>query len=270
MNGEGEEGTVGQSTESGQGEAGPGGDPARGPARATQVRTLFSEIAPRYDILNHLLSLNIDHGWRRRAIGALGWKRDPAGRYLDLCTGTLDLARMLALRRGFAGRVVGADFALPMLEHGLGKIKGAPILPVCGDAQRLPFANNLFAGATIGFGVRNLSDPAVGFRETHRVLKPGGRMVVLEFTVPPNHFMRAAYLFYFNHILPWIGRWVSGHSWAYSYLPRSVRNFPGPEALAALMREAGFARVRWFLISGGIVAIHVAEKTGTGVGGADL
>ncbi len=236
------------------------GDPAAGPERAAQVRRLFSEIAPRYDLLNHLLSLNIDRVWRRRAIRELAWPRDPGGLYLDLCAGTLDLARELALQRGFAGRVVGSDFAFPMLARGLAKIATVPVAPVCGDAQLLPFANETFSGATVGFGVRNLSDPAAGFCEMHRVLQPGGRLVVLEFTVPPGPLMRRAYLLYFNHILPRVGRWVSGHSWAYSYLPRSVRNFPGPGALAELMRGAGFAEVRWFLLSRGIAAIHVAQK----------
>ncbi len=241
-------------------------DPAAGDARAVQVRTLFSEIAPRYDLLNHVLSLNIDRRWRRRAVRALGWELAPHGTYLDACAGTFDLALELARRQGFAGRVVGADFALPMLTRGMPKVHGAPVAPVCGDAQRLPFATAAFAGATVGFGVRNLSDLGVGFRELHRVLKPGGRLVVLEFTVPPGRLLRAAYLFYFNRILPVVGRMVSGHPWAYEYLPRSVRGFPGPRALAELLRSAGFASVEWSLVSGGIAAIHVASKAGPKAG----
>lgn len=237
-------------------------DPATGGARAAQVRTLFSEIAPRYDLLNHVLSLNIDKGWRRRAVRALGWERAPKGTYLDACAGTLDLALELAAQRGFAGRVVGADFALPMLAEGLPKIGDATVVPVCGDTQRLPFATATFAGATIGFGVRNLSDLAAGFRELHRVLKPGGRLVVLEFTVPPGRILRAAYLLYFNRILPLLGRLVSGHPWAYSYLPRSVRGFPGPAALAELVRSSGFRSVEWKLVSGGIASVHLATKAG--------
>ena len=235
-------------------------EPAAGRARAGQVRTLFSEIAPRYDLLNHLLSLNIDRRWRRRAIRELGWEAAPGGTYLDLCTGTFDLAAELVRQPGFAGRVLAADFALPMLARGLGKIRGDPVLPVCGDAQLLPFADCTFAGVTVGFGVRNLSEPATGFREACRVLTPGGRFVVLEFAVPPGRLMRAAYLLYFNHVLPRAGRLISGHPWAYSYLPRSVKDFPGPQPLAELMREAGFARVDWFLLSGGIAAIHVGVK----------
>lgn len=235
-------------------------EPASGSARAAQVRRLFSEIAPRYDLLNHVLSLNIDRRWRRRAVRELGWERDPAGSYLDVCAGTFDLALAVAAQPEFHGRVVAADFAFPMLAGGMPKIEAAPVQAVCGDAQQLPFASNSFAGATVGFGVRNLSEPLAGFREVHRVLQPGARFVVLEFTVPPGRLMRGAYLLYFNHILPRVGRLVSGHPWAYTYLPKSVEGFPGPNELAAMLRRAGFASARWFLVTGGIAAIHVATK----------
>lgn len=237
-----------------------GPEPASGRERATQVRTLFSEIAHRYDLLNHLLSLNIDRRWRRRAVTALGWEDEAGGSYLDACAGTFDLGLELAGRPGFRGRVTGADFAYPMLARGLPKIRGAPVAPVCGDTQRLPFAHGSFTGALVGFGIRNLSDLATGFAELHRVLRPGGRLVMLEFTVPPGRLLRAFYMLYFNRILPLVGRLVSGHPWAYNYLPRSVRGFPGPEELARLLRRAGFVRVEWSLVSGGIAAIHVAEK----------
>lgn len=238
----------------------PEAEPDGARARADRVRTLFGEIAPRYDLLNHLLSLNVDRRWRRRAIGELGWETDPGGTYLDLCSGTFDLALELAGRSGFGGVVLGSDFALPMLARGLPKIRGAPVSPVCADTQLLPFPPSSFSGITVGFGVRNLSDLRAGFCEAHRVLRPGRRFVVLDFTVPPGRLMRAAYLFYFNHVLPRVGRLVSGHPWAYSYLPESVKGFPNPLRLAELMREAGFARVDWFLVSGGIAAIHVGVK----------
>ncbi|MDE2874079.1 MAG: ubiquinone/menaquinone biosynthesis methyltransferase [Gemmatimonadota bacterium] len=248
--------------------ASPKAEPAGGRERAAQVRTLFSEIAHRYDLLNHVLSLNIDRRWRHTAVGALDWEREPGGTYLDACAGTLDLAHALVVRPGFHGRVVGADFALPMLAGGLSKIGGHPVDPVCGDTQRLPFRSGSFAGAMVGFGVRNLSDLETGFGELHRVLEPGGRLVILEFTVPPGKLLRAGYLVYFNHILPLVGRVVSGHPWAYSYLPRSVPDFPGPDALAELLRGAGFDSVEWRLVSRGIAAIHVAAK-GPGAGAGD-
>ena len=224
--------------------------------RSAQVRTLFSEIAPRYDLLNHVLSLNVDRRWRRRAVAELGWERDPEGTYLDACAGTFDLSLELARQPGFRGRVVGADFAFPMLAQGFPKTRGRPVWPLCGDAQRLPFPDGCFAGATVGFGVRNLSDLGGGLRELRRVLAPGARLVVLEFTTPPGRILRAAYLLYFNHLLPRIGRVVSGHRWAYTYLPESVKGFPGPEGLAGLMAEAGFEAVEWSLLTGGIAAVH--------------
>lgn len=234
--------------------------PSLGPDRERQVRRIFSEIAPRYDLLNHLLSMNVDRGWRRRAVGRLGWERAPAGWYLDACAGTYDLSLELAGRDGFRGRVLASDFARPMLLEGLPKLKGSPILPVCGDTLRLPLPDATFDGAMVAFGVRNLSDLSMGFGEFFRVLKPGGRLVILEFTEPPNPILRSLYLLYFRRILPLVGRLVSGHAWAYSYLPESVREFPGPGDLAERMRSAGFREATWELLSGGIAALHVGVR----------
>jgi demethylmenaquinone methyltransferase/2-methoxy-6-polyprenyl-1,4-benzoquinol methylase len=230
--------------------------PKRGTERAVQVRQVFSEIAPRYDLLNHVLSLNVDRRWRRAAVGRLQWERAPAGIYLDACTGTFDLALELAHRKGFRGRIVAADFAHAMLVQGAPKIRAAPVSPVCGDTLALPFEDARFDGATVGFGVRNLADVRAGLAELKRVLRPGARLVVLEFTEPQNRLVRAGYLFYFRRILPLVGRLVSGHRWAYSYLPESVREFPGPERLAALLSEVGFQDVAWQLLTGGIAALH--------------
>ena len=230
--------------------------PSHGTDRETQVRTLFSEIAPRYDLLNHVLSLNIDRRWRRLAVGLLDWRRQPEGRFLDACAGTFDLSLELARQPGFEGAVVATDFALPMLVEGRGKL-GHSIAPVCGDSLRLPFPDDSFDGATVGFGVRNLSDLRTGFTELGRVLRPGARLVILEFSDPPNPLLRRLYHFYFHRILPLVGRAVSGHPWAYTYLPESVKEFPGPEELAGLLRGFGFRDVEWRLVTGGIATIHV-------------
>lgn len=224
--------------------------------KAAAVRRMFSNIAPRYDLLNHLLSANVDRLWRRAAVNRLGWERRPDGLYLDNCAGTLDLAVELAKRAGFRGRVVGSDFTFAMLERGAGKTETLSVEPACADALMLPFADATFDGATVGFGVRNLADLDAGLRETARVLKPGARFVVLEFTVPQWQPFRGLYLFYFLRVLPGIGRLVSKHDSAYTYLPESVRAFPEPPELKARMEAAGFREVGWKTLSGGIAALH--------------
>ena len=221
---------------------------------------MFGSIAPRYDLLNHLLSLNIDKRWRRAAIDELLRGARADGRFLDGCAGTLDLGLELARRGRFTGRVTAYDFSFPMLERGLPKLAGHggrdPLDVTCADALVLPFRDRQFDGATVGFGVRNLVDLDAGFREAARVLKPGGRLVVLEFTTPAFRPFRALYLWYFTKVLPWIGRRISGHSSAYTYLPDTVLNFPAPKALAERMRGAGFKDVGWRTLTGGIAAIH--------------
>lgn len=215
---------------------------------------MFTAIAPRYDFLNHLLSFNVDRSWRRAAVARLGWEARPTGVYLDLCAGTLDLAAQLARQPGFRGTVLGADFVVPMLARGKGKAPRA--VPVGADALALPFPDAAFDGALVGFGVRNLADLDAGLREAARVLKPGARFVILEFATPRWAPLRAAYFFYFRHILPAVGRMVSKHRDAYTYLPESVLAFPEPEALARRVAAAGFSNVGFELLTGGICAVH--------------
>jgi len=234
--------------------------PSTGADRERQVRRIFSEIAPRYDLLNHVLSLNIDRRWRRKAVDLLQWERKPKGRYLDACAGTFDLTLELARRSGFQGSVAASDFAFPMLAEGKGKLASASVMPVCGDSLRLPFASGTFQGATVGFGLRNLSDVPGGLAELHRVLAPGGRLVILEFTIPPNPLVKAGYLLYFNRILPVVGRIVSGHPWAYTYLPESVKEFPEPSGLESMMTDVGFTRTGYRLLTFGIAALHWGAK----------
>lgn len=228
--------------------------------KAAHVRRMFSSIAPRYDLLNHLLSLNIDKLWRRRAVDMLHWHRAPEGLFLDNCAGTLDLACELARRPGFRGRIVGSDFTLAMLEGGRHKAAALPVESVCADALALPYADASFDGATVGFGVRNLADLDAGLREMARVLKPGSRLVVLEFTTPGWQPFRGLYFLYFRRILPAVGSLVSKHDSAYSYLPESVLRFPEPAELARRMTEAGFSAVGFRRLTGGIAALHWGER----------
>ncbi len=236
--------------------------PSQGKDRDHQVRRIFSEIAPRYDLLNRLLSLNIDRGWRRKAVSRLRWERSPRGRFLDACAGTFDLSLELTDREGFGGTVVASDFARPMLAEGGSKIQHSPVQPVCGDTLRLPFSDRVFDGAMVAFGVRNLSDLDGGLKELCRVLRPGARLVILDFALPRNPIVRRLYTFYFNRILPAVGRLVSGHPWAYTYLPESVKEFPDPPVIAAMMKTAGFDEAEWATLTGGIAVIHVGERAG--------
>ena len=223
------------------------------------VRRMFSDIAPRYDMLNHILALNVDRGWRKRAIRALDIARVPDGVYLDLCAGTLDIAAHIARQPGFRGRVVGADFAEPMLRAGLRKA-GPAVHPVAADAVRLPLADDSVAGAIVAFGIRNVAGLDDCLAEAHRVLLPGGRFVILEFSTPRAPVFAGLYRFYFHHVLPKIGGALSGHPTAYSYLPKSVDAFPEEAELARRMRACGFVDTSWTSLTFGIVAIHVGIK----------
>jgi demethylmenaquinone methyltransferase/2-methoxy-6-polyprenyl-1,4-benzoquinol methylase len=233
---------------------------AGGAAKPRYVRRVFSEIAPRYDLLNHVLSLNVDRAWRAAALGELGWERRPEGTYLDLCAGTLDVGARLARASGFRGFVVAADFAEPMLRAGRGKAPRRVLAPVAADALALPLADRSMSGAIVAFGIRNVADLEGALGEVRRVLAPGARLVILEFSTPRSALVRAAYHTYFHAVLPAIGRLVSGHPTAYSYLPESVGNFPAEERLAELMVRVGLRDVRWRPLTLGVAAIHVGAR----------
>jgi demethylmenaquinone methyltransferase/2-methoxy-6-polyprenyl-1,4-benzoquinol methylase len=222
------------------------------------IQDMFAGVAPRYDLLNHLLSANLDVVWRRRAAAALGL---PAGaEALDLCCGTGDQA--LALRRRGA-RVAAADFCVPMLalaRHKFARAASPRPGALAADALALPFAPRRFAGATVSFGLRNVADLDAALRQLAGVLRPGGKLVVLEFAVPRRQPLKGLYLFYFRHLLPWIGRLVSARGSAYTYLPSSVLQFPQRAGFLARMAAAGFTDLSSQDLSGGIVCLYQGRR----------
>jgi len=222
---------------------------------------MFTSVAPRYDLLNRVLSLNLDHRWRRTvARMAFNGLRRPL--VLDLCTGTGDLAVEL-VGHCFDARIVAVDFVAPMLERARAKIRrtAAPgaILPLCGDALSLPFRDGSFDLLTVAFGLRNLSPIEGALDEAARVIRPGGRLVALEFALPEQRFWRSLYGFYFFRILPRIGNWIVGMG-AYSYLAKSVAFFPTPRQLSELLEKHGFVEAQWRPLAGGAVAVHGARR----------
>ncbi len=217
---------------------------------------MFDRIAPTYDLLNHLLSANVDRRWRAKAVGLLALSGTEE--VLDVCTGTGDLA--VALLEGGARRVEGCDFAPEMIRLADEKA-GDRIHFSVADALDLPFEDASFDVATVAFGVRNYHDLDRGLRELARVLRPGGRLLILEFSRPPNRLVRGIYDTYSMIVLPMIGNLVSGGADnAYAYLPRSVQAFPGTEALSDRLRAAGFGAVDVVRLTGGIAAIHIAHR----------
>lgn len=233
----------------------PGIDKAAG-----KIQAMFSRIAPRYDLLNRLLSGGTDVAWRNEAARLLA--PIPGEVHLDLCSGTGDLALAVSKRSRGRARVVAADFTFEMLALGLQKFrrKGIPIPEAGADGLNLPFPAAVFDGATAAFGVRNFEDLDRGLRELFRVLKPGGRLVVLEFTPEPAGPLAPLVRFHVRTLVPFLGRLVSKDPSAYQYLPDSVGRWPAPEALATRMRAAGFASVEIHLLAFGIAAAHVARK----------
>ncbi len=233
-------------------------DTGKAPAR---IAGMFDAIASRYDLLNHVLSGGLDLYWRWRAVRRLRLTgREQA---LDLCTGTCDVARTMVKRR-LVRRVVGIDFSAEMLRVGQRKLRTegrmAVIRLVRGDAMRLPAATSSMDAVTIAFGIRNVQDPAVALAEVARVLKPGGRLAILEFSTPQQPIMRQAYLWYFRNVLPRLGRLVSRHGEAYSYLPASVESFTPPAEFLAQLRAAGLVRCEAVPLTFGVVYLYVAER----------
>jgi demethylmenaquinone methyltransferase/2-methoxy-6-polyprenyl-1,4-benzoquinol methylase len=219
-----------------------------------QVRAMFDRIAGVYDRMNAVMTAGLDRRWRARAadLAAVG----PGDRVLDVATGTGDLALELARRVAPGGEVVGSDFAEAMLDRAREKAAGrADVRFEWGDALALEYSDDAFAAATVAFGARNFADLHRGLAQMARVVRPGGRVVVLEITTPRTPPLSWFYGLWFDRIVPSLGR-VAGDEDAYSYLPNSVRRFPGPEGLAAAMAEAGLGDIRWILTAGGIIAIH--------------
>jgi demethylmenaquinone methyltransferase / 2-methoxy-6-polyprenyl-1,4-benzoquinol methylase len=225
---------------------------------------MFEGIAARYDLLNHLLSGNVDKRWRRLVAGTLQPSLKEGARVLDVACGTGDLSLVLA--SAGQARVVGLDFCRPMLEIARRKaVEGARAVPfVEGDALRLPFADETFDVVTIAFGLRNLAGVYEGLRELRRILRPGGRVAILEFSTPVVPGFRALFRFYFTRVLPRIGGLVSGSRGAYEYLPDSVSRFPDQKRLVELMREAGFEEVSYRNLTGGIAALHTGARAAAG------
>jgi demethylmenaquinone methyltransferase/2-methoxy-6-polyprenyl-1,4-benzoquinol methylase len=227
---------------------------------AEWVRSMFGRVAPRYDLANHLLSLNIDRYWRARAVARVrAILQAPGSRALDLCCGTGDL--LLALEADRGGAVWGSDFCHPMLTAAAGKIARRQFHSRLfeSDALRIPVRDGSFDLVTIAFGFRNLANYAHGLAEMRRVLRPGGVAAILEFSQPPNPLFAALYNFYSRRVLPAIGGALSGSKDAYTYLPESVRKFPSAEELAQNMREARFSDVTFERLTGGIVCLHLGR-----------
>ncbi|MDQ6775258.1 MAG: bifunctional demethylmenaquinone methyltransferase/2-methoxy-6-polyprenyl-1,4-benzoquinol methylase UbiE [Actinomycetota bacterium] len=246
-------------------------DDTPGTLQETQVRAMFDRIAGFYDRMNTVMTAGLHHDWRRRAadLAALG----PGDRALDVATGTGDLALELSGRVAPSGQVVASDFSERMLEIARTKASERPGVGAqarlrfeTANALALPYADDEFDAATVGFGARNFADLDRGLREMTRVVRPGGRVVVLELTIPQRPPLSTFFRLWFDRVVPVIGR-LAGDPEAYDYLPSSVRRFPGPSALAAVMSNSGLRDIRYFLTAGGIIALHVGVVAGGGGAG---
>ena len=219
-----------------------------------QVRAMFDRIAGVYDVMNSVMTAGLHHRWRERAVDLA--RVGPGSRALDVATGTGDLAIALAAR---GAEVVGSDFSEGMLDRA--RVKSSAVRWEYGDALALDYPDDSFDAATVGFGARNFSDLAQGLREMTRVVRPGGRVVVLEITTPTRPPLSTFFSLWFDRIVPLLGR-VTGEDQAYTYLPSSVKRFPGPQELGAVMASAGLTDVRWILTAGGIIALHSGTVDG--------
>jgi demethylmenaquinone methyltransferase/2-methoxy-6-polyprenyl-1,4-benzoquinol methylase len=227
---------------------------ASGTLEEAQVREMFDRIAGIYDRLNTVMTAGLHHSWRRRAVdlATVG----PGDRALDVATGTGDLAIELSRRVAPGGQVVGVDFAERMLELARAKVGSLPVRFEVANALALPFENDDFDAAAVGFGARNFADLERGLREMVRVVRPGGRVVVLEITTPQRQPLRSFFELWFDRAVPALGR-IAGDARAYEYLPSSVRRFPGPEELAGVISRCGVTDIRYVITGGGIIALHV-------------
>lgn len=239
-----------------------------GPRKSTagtkvkQVQRLFDRVAKRYDVMNTILSFGVHHVWKRTAIRLLS--PGPGDRLIDVCGGTGDLALLSAKHIGNSGRVILYDMNRAMIDAGRPRIDSSPFRDriefVLGDAEEISFQDTCFDAAMVGFGIRNLDHMERGLREMYRVVKPGGKALCLEFSNPTSPLFRSIYDFYSFHVIPLLGSILVGSREAYSYLTESIRVFPSPEKLAAMMRDIGFRNVLFRRLTGGIATIHLGEK----------
>ncbi len=229
-----------------------------------KVRRMFAQIAPRYDLMNHILSLNIDKSWRKRTLCELDLTGNAP--VLDVCTGTGDLALSIATRGAGSFPVIGTDFCLPMLE--LASQKQSKLDPKLGyvhfieaDTQVLPFPENTFQAVTVAFGIRNVSDTTNGLLEMVRVCRPGGQVAILEFSRPTLPLLKQVYDGYFRWILPAIGQAMAkNNESAYSYLPESVRQFPSGNAMVAMLEKVGLQNIRSMPMTFGVATLYIGKK----------